>query len=148
MHVVKGSAFIDNFWNTRYFDIYYAAALNYTQFQREGLMRNGRAEVIGAQNLTAQFYALRSQVELAARMYQQALDDMHFALSRKPRNYLYSQECARIYLVVGQYENAVTYAQKSLDLKPDNSEAHRLIGLALQKLGREAEAQEHLKLVE
>ena len=48
MHVVKGSAFIDNFWNTRYFDIYYAAALNYTQFQREGLMRNGRAEVIGA----------------------------------------------------------------------------------------------------
>ncbi len=106
------------------------------------------AEVIGAQNLTAQFYALRSQVELAARMYQQALDDMHFALSRKPRNYLYSQECARIYLVVGQYENAVTYAQKSLDLKSDNSEAHRLIGLALQKLGREAEAQEHLKLVE
>lgn len=109
---------------------------------------NVYAEVIGAQNLTAQFYALRSQVELAARMYQQALDDMHFALSRKPRNYLYSQECARIYLVVGQYENAVTYAQKSLDLKPDNSEAHRLIGLALQKLGREAEAQEHLKLVE
>ena len=50
MHVVKGSAFIDNFWNTRYFDIYYAAALNYTQFQREGLMRNGRAEVIGAQS--------------------------------------------------------------------------------------------------
>ena len=52
------------------------------------------------------------------------------------------------YLMVGQYENAVTYAQKSLDLKSDNSEAHRLMGLALQKLGREAEAQEHLKLVE
>ena len=50
MHVMKASAFVDNYWNTRYFDIYYAIALNYTQFQREGLMRNGRAEVIGAQS--------------------------------------------------------------------------------------------------
>lgn len=50
LHIAKASAFIDNFWNTRYFDIYYAVALNYTQFQREGLMRNGRAEVIGAQS--------------------------------------------------------------------------------------------------
>ncbi len=50
LHILKGTAFIDNFWNTRYFDIYYAAALNYVQFQREGLMRNGRAEVIGEQS--------------------------------------------------------------------------------------------------
>ncbi|MBR5844263.1 MAG: hypothetical protein IKY75_06760, partial [Bacteroidaceae bacterium] len=58
MHVVKGSAFVDNFWNTRYFDIYYAVALNYTQFQREGLMRNGRAEVIGAQSKGYGFCAM------------------------------------------------------------------------------------------
>ena len=58
MHVVKGSAFIDNFWNTRLFDIYYAVALNYTQFQREGLMRNGRAEVIGAQSKGYGFRAM------------------------------------------------------------------------------------------
>ena len=105
-------------------------------------------ETLGAQNLTDRFYALRSQVELAARMYQQALDDMHFALRRNPKHYLYQQECARIYLVVGQYENAVAYAQKSLELYPDNPEAHRLLALALQKLGRDAEAQEHLKLAE
>lgn len=49
-HIIKASAFIDNYWNTRHFDIYYAASLNYVQFQREGLMRNGRAEVIGAQS--------------------------------------------------------------------------------------------------
>ena len=46
--MLKSQAFIDNFWNTRHLDIYYALALNYTQFQREGLMRNGRAEVINA----------------------------------------------------------------------------------------------------
>ena len=105
-------------------------------------------QVLGAQNLTERFYALRSQVELAARMYQQALDDMLFAIRRNPTHYYYQQECARIYLVVGQYENAVTYAKKSLELKSDNPEAHRLLALALQKLGREAEAQEHLKLAE
>ena len=105
-------------------------------------------KAVGAPNLTDRFYALRSQVELAARMYQQALDDMLFAIRRRPNNYYYNQECARIYLVVGQYENAVTYAQKSLDLNPENPEAHRLIALALQKLGREAEAQEHLRLAE
>ena len=104
--------------------------------------------IVGANNLTERFYALRSQVELEARMYQQALDDMLFAIRRNPSHYYYQQECARIYLVVGQYENAVTYAQKSLDLNPDNPEAHRLLALALQKLGREAEAQEHLRLAE
>ena len=87
-------------------------------------------------------------MELTARMFQQALDDMLLVVRRKPNNYYYHQECARIYLVVGQYENAVTYAEKSLELNAENPEAHRLLGLALQKLGREAEAQEHLKLVE
>ena len=58
LHVLKGSAFVDNFWNTRYFDIYYAVALNYTQFQREGLMRNGRAEVIGVQSKGYGFQAM------------------------------------------------------------------------------------------
>lgn len=105
-------------------------------------------KIMGAQNLTDRFYALRSQVELAARMFQQALDDMLFAVHLNPSHYYYHQECARIYLVVGQYDNAVTYAQKSLTLNAENSEAHRLLGLALQKLGREAEAQEHLKWAE
>ena len=105
-------------------------------------------EVVGHKNLTDRFFALRSQVEFEARMYQQALDDILMAIRRYPHNYHHHQECARIYLVVGQYENAVTYARKSIELNPENPEAHRLIALALQKLGREAEAQEHLQLAE
>ncbi len=50
MHVIKGSAFVQNDWKLPLFDIYYAARLTYTSFQREGLMRNGRAEVVGAQS--------------------------------------------------------------------------------------------------
>ena len=50
MHVINASAFIQNTWKLSLFDIYYAARLSYTSFQREGLMRNGRAEVIGVQS--------------------------------------------------------------------------------------------------
>ncbi len=50
MHVIKGAAFIQNDWKLPFLDIYYAARLTYTSFQREGLMRNGRAEIVGAQS--------------------------------------------------------------------------------------------------
>ncbi len=50
MHVINGSAFFQNDWKLPLFDIYYAARLSYTSFQREGLMRNGRAEVVAAQS--------------------------------------------------------------------------------------------------
>ena len=50
MHVINASAFIQNDWKLPLFDIYYAARLSYTSFQREGLMRNGRAEVVGARS--------------------------------------------------------------------------------------------------
>ena len=102
--------------------------------------------IVGANNLTERFYALRSQVELDARMFQQALDDILFAIRRNPTHYFYQQECARIYLVVGQYENAVAYAQKSLELYPDNPEAHRLLALAYEKLGNAEAAAYHRKL--
>lgn len=103
-------------------------------------------ETLGPQNLTDRFYALRSQVELAARMYQQALDDMHFALRRNPKHYFYAQECARIYLLVGQYDNAVTYGKMSLELNPENPEIHRLLAFAYEKLGNAEAAAYHRKL--
>ena len=105
-------------------------------------------ETLGPQNLTDRFYALRSQVELAARMYQQALDDMHFALRRNPKHYFYAQECARIYLLVGQYDNAVTYGKMSLELNPENPEIHRLLAFAYEKLGNAEAASAHKALAE
>ena len=43
MHVKKASAFVQNEWNWKHLDLYYAARLTYTSFQREGLMDNGRS---------------------------------------------------------------------------------------------------------
>lgn len=105
-------------------------------------------QTIGAAQLTERFYALRSQVELAARMYQQALDDMLFAIRRNPTHYYYQQECARIYLLVGQYNEAVTYGKNSLELHPDNPEMHRLLALAYEKLGDTKAAETHRNAIE
>ena len=125
-----------------------------TRLERIGEYRKAVADynfyedVVGRQNLTDRFFALRSQVELAARMSQQALDDMHLAMRRNPQHYFYAQECARIYLVVGQYDNAVTYGLKSLELRSDNPEVHRLLALAYEKLGNAEEAAKHKALAE
>ena len=48
------SAFVQNEWNWRNVDLYYAARMTYTSFQREGLMANGRAEYF--QDLYAGIY--------------------------------------------------------------------------------------------
>lgn len=43
INILHTSAFLQNEWNLNHFDIYYAAKLTYSQFYREGFMRNGRA---------------------------------------------------------------------------------------------------------
>lgn len=43
INIIHSSAFIQNEWNLSQLDIYYAGQLTYTQFNRHGYMRNGRA---------------------------------------------------------------------------------------------------------
>ncbi|MEG1617755.1 MAG: TonB-dependent receptor [Bacteroidales bacterium] len=50
INLFKTSAFAQNDWNYTHFDFYYAVQGTYTTFQREGFMRNGRAEVAKVQS--------------------------------------------------------------------------------------------------
>lgn len=43
INILRTSAFVQNEWTLSQFDIYYAGQLTYTQFNRYGYMRNGRA---------------------------------------------------------------------------------------------------------
>lgn len=114
---------------------YRKAVLDYNTY--EGIMT--------PKMLTDRFYALRSQVELSAKMYQQALDDMLYAQTLAPNNAFYPQECARIYLVTGNYAEAIAQARKSLNLQPENLEAYKLMGLAHHQLGEKTSAQQIFK---
>ena len=43
INILHTSGYVQNEWNLRKFDIYYAGQLTYTQFNRHGYMKNGRA---------------------------------------------------------------------------------------------------------
>lgn len=43
INVLHSNAFVQNEWNLPQLDLYYAGAVTYTQFNRHGYMRNGRA---------------------------------------------------------------------------------------------------------
>ncbi len=108
------------------------AVLDYNQY--EGIMT--------PRMLTDRFYALRAQVELAARMYQQALDDLQHAATLAPRNAYYPQEQARVYLIVGHYDEAIAKAQTALEMVPNNSEAYKIMGIAHKQKGDKQQAQQ------
>lgn len=48
MNIYTAKAFAQNEWTFSHIDLYYAAKLTYYSFNRDGHMRNGRAEVVGA----------------------------------------------------------------------------------------------------
>ncbi len=43
INIMHSNAFVQNEWNLRQLDLFYAAALTYTHFNRHGYMKNGRA---------------------------------------------------------------------------------------------------------
>lgn len=114
-------------------------------YRRAVMDYNAYEGIMTPRLLTDRFYALRSQVELSAKMYQQALDDMLRARLLAPEEAFYPQECARIYLVTGNYDEAIRYAQESINLKSDNAEAYKILGLAHRQLGNKQVAKEILQ---
>lgn len=106
---------------------------------------NDYEKAVGPNRLPAHFYYMRHQMELSARMYQQAIDDIRRAVSLKPTEPLYRLEEAYILLRVGLYEETCTAASEALKLAPDNSAGHKLLGIASGELGRKDEALEHLR---
>lgn len=115
------------------------------QYRKAVMDYNTYEGIMTPRLLTDRFYALRAQVEIAAKMYQQALDDIQHAKLLAPKDAYYPQECARIHLITGNYELAIEQAQLSLSLKEDNPEAYKLMGLAHLQLGNKQVAQDVLK---
>ena len=89
--------------------------------------------------VNANFYYMREQVALSARLFQQALDDIELAIQQEPTNVLYLLERASVNLRVGRYDEALTQLQDIIKLDASNAEAYRLQGVAyLQKKDKRA----------
>ncbi len=90
--------------------------------------------------VNASFYYDRAQIEVRARMYQQAIDDINLAISAEPRNPLYYMEKSAIMIRVNQLDECITAARQCITLDADNADAYRILGYALLQKGDKQQA--------
>lgn len=95
--------------------------------------------------VNATFYYDRSQIELNARMYQQALDDIEMAISSAPNNALYRIEKAAICLRVNMLDECVEACEYVTSRTEKFSDAFRILGYALLQKGDKEGARRNLK---
>ena len=82
----------------------------------------------------ANFYYLREQAELKAKMYQQALNDIETAIYLAPENPLYYMEKGMLCFRVKMTDEGIRAMEKALELLPDVPDFHYMLGrLYLQK---------------
>lgn len=111
------------------------AVMDYNEYER----------TIGPKNLSAQFYYIREQVELKAKMYQQAIDDMRTAQVLSPQDPAYRIEEAYIFLLAGEYEQAVACCEKLIPDLPDSPDCYKIAGIAYGQLKQKTKAVAALK---
>ncbi len=90
--------------------------------------------------VTPTFYYDRAMIEVSARMYQQAIDDINLAIGGAPNNILYLVEKCGIMLRVNQLDECILTANKCITLDSNNVDALRMRGYALLQKGKKQEA--------
>lgn len=85
------------------------------------------------------FYYDRSQIEMEAHMYQQALEDINSALNKAPNNPLYLVEKASMCLRFNMIDDCISSCNAALQVNPNIPLAYRIRGYAeIQKKDNEA----------
>lgn len=81
--------------------------------------------------MSATFYYQRSGLEVKAKMYQQALDDINTAINMEPNEPLYVVEKSALLLRVNQIDECIEAARKCISMNSEMSDAYRILGYAL-----------------
>lgn len=121
-----------------------AQLLNEAGKYRQAVMDFNDYESLMRSELTADFYYIRSQAEVDARMFEQAIQDIDRAISKNPDVADYWASKSGIMLRVGQADEAIEAANQCLKLSPDYPDAHLFLGIALENKGQKALSQQHL----
>lgn len=113
---------------------YKDAVLDYNQYCY--LMNN---------QVSAVFYYERSQIEVNARMFQQAITDINMAIDKAPRVPLYYVEKASICIRVNLLDDCIDACQKAIALAPDVVESYRILGYAQLQKGDKTTARQNIQ---
>lgn len=87
-------------------------------------------------NLGAVFYYQRYYIEKQCRMYQHALNDIDRAISLSSASSELHLERAVLCYTVGETEEAITSAQKCIELTPDYADAYRILAICQLEAGQ------------
>lgn len=91
------------------------------------------------------FYYERSQIEVNARMYQPALDDINKTIELAPRESLYYMAKAALAVRVSLFDECIESCQTALRLNPDIIDAYRILGYAQLQKGDKTSARQNLQ---
>lgn len=91
------------------------------------------------------FYYIRHQTEIQARLYQQALNDISQAIQMNPQETLYYAEKASLEVRVGLLDNAEATAKECISIDPNISDGYLFLGLAQCLKGNKESGLDNLK---
>lgn len=105
---------------------------------------NDYEQLMGNQ-LNADFYYIRSLIEMDGHMYQLALNDINKAIEKAPKTVLYYTTKASIEVNVGLLDDAIKTAGQCIELDDANNEGYLFLGLAQCLSGNRTEGIKNLQ---
>ena len=112
---------------------------------REAVADMNEYEKLMSANINDNFYYIRHQAHIQARLYQQALNDINQAIQMNPQETLYYAEKASLQVRVGLFDDAIVTAKECIAIAPDNSDGYLFLGLAQCMKGDKRQGIDNLK---
>ena len=97
---------------------------------RDAVADMNEYEKLMSASVNDNFYYIRHQTNIQARLYQQALNDINQAIQINPQETLYYAEKASLEVRVGLFDNAIETAKECIAVDSNSSDGYLFLGLA------------------
>lgn len=122
-----------------------AEAYMTTDSFRQAVFDYTRYEILVNGNVNSNFYYIREQAEVKAKLYQQALIDITNAIALNPKEPTYYAEKSSLELRVKMVDDAIKTASRCIELAPEYADGYLLLGLAQITKGNKTEGLANLE---
>ena len=112
---------------------------------RDAISDMNEYEKLMSASINDNFYYIRHQTDIQARLYQQALNDINQAIQMNPQETLYYAEKASLEVRVGLYDEAEATAKECISIDPNNSDGYLFLGLAQCMKGNKQSGLDNLR---
>ena len=112
---------------------------------RDAISDMNEYEKLMSASINDNFYYIRHQTDIQARLYQQALNDINEAIRLNPQETLYYAEKASLEIRVGLFDDAEATAKECISIDPNDSDGYLFLGLAQCMKGNKQAGIDNLK---